>query len=300
MFCAATCAARCMASSNSAAYSPCISWPKARRFSAGSAAFFSACFPSPVSPSLIPGSPFEERLSPVGERWRVSRRSGESPASAPPSADGAGERVPSPDCELRGFAAFAALPGWLRFAMRSCAGRSAGAWMPAAAPALSPAPEAAAPSANRCKSKLPNGLRLPASASALALALHPAGRGPNSSSLFLPQAVVVAVAANNCKSTLSVSFACRFTSRTFSGYCWASSISPSVTSSNFACVSKLCAACTRRTLSPSGSRVAVPPSTLYASVCIRQLTAAHTMSCPFGAKPACPDACRIMSCSFSS
>ena len=277
-----------MASSNSAAYSPCISWPKARRFSAGSAAFFSACSPSPVSPSLIPGFPF-----------------GGAPASAPPSADGAGERVPSPDCALRGFAAFAARPGWLRFAMRSCAGRSAGAWMPAASPALSPAPapsppEAAAPSAKRCKSKLPNGLRLPASASALARALHPAGRGPNSSSLFLPQAVVVAVAANNCKSTLSVSFACRFTNRTFSGYCWASSISPSVTSSNFACVSKLCAACTRRTLSPSGSRVAVPPSTLYASVCIRQLTAAHTMSCPFGAKPACPDACRIMSCSFSS
>ena len=39
-----------------------------------------------------------------------------------------------------------------------------------------------------------DGLRLPASASCLGRHSHPAGRGPNSSSLFLPQAAVVAVA----------------------------------------------------------------------------------------------------------
>ena len=39
-----------------------------------------------------------------------------------------------------------------------------------------------------------DGLRLPASAAALERALHPAGRCPNSSSLFPPQAAVVAVA----------------------------------------------------------------------------------------------------------
>ena len=37
-------------------------------------------------------------------------------------------------------------------------------------------------------------MRLPASASALERALHPAGRGPNSSSLCPPLAAVVAVA----------------------------------------------------------------------------------------------------------
>ena len=39
-----------------------------------------------------------------------------------------------------------------------------------------------------------DGLRLPASASCLERHSHPAGRGPNSSSLFPPQAAVVAVA----------------------------------------------------------------------------------------------------------
>ena len=39
-----------------------------------------------------------------------------------------------------------------------------------------------------------DGLRLPASASCLGRHSHPTGRGPNSSSLFLPQAAVVAVA----------------------------------------------------------------------------------------------------------
>lgn len=39
-----------------------------------------------------------------------------------------------------------------------------------------------------------DGLWLPAYATALEWALHPAGHGPNNSSLFLPQAVVVVVA----------------------------------------------------------------------------------------------------------
>ena len=46
-----------------------------------------------------------------------------------------------------------------------------------------------------------SGLRHPASATALDRALHPAGRGPNSNSLFLPLAAVVAVALRRGESS---------------------------------------------------------------------------------------------------
>ena len=176
-FCTAISDALCSASSNSAAYSPCISCPKALRFSAGSVGFgsCSGCpccvsgFSSPGASSLL-GSSF------VGV-----------PASAPPSADGAG-------------AAFTALPGRLRFASRSCAGRSSGACTAGAASAPSPAaPPSPPPSANSCRSIPPNGLWLPASTSCLGRHSCPAGHGPNLGSLFLPLAVVASVAANSCR-----------------------------------------------------------------------------------------------------
>ena len=50
---------------------------------------------------------------------------------------------------------------------------------------------------HRTRTGRAHGLRLPASATALERAVHPAGRGPNSSSLLLPQAAVVAVAVSN-------------------------------------------------------------------------------------------------------